>query len=89
MMAIRGNTTPTAAVAGVALSFACYGGIMGNYPALTSAIFGLEHAGENYGFVMIGLVAGSMAAPLIRNALIGLGLWWMRGTLKHVVVLGG
>ena len=66
--------TPTAAVAGVALSFACYGGIMGNYPALTSAIFGLEHAGENYGFVMIGLVAGSMAAPLIRNALIGLGL---------------
>ena len=66
--------SPATAMVGVALAYACYGGVMGNYPALTSAIFGLEHAGENYGFVMIGLVVGSMAAPVIREGLIALGL---------------
>lgn len=66
--------TSMAAIIGVVLAYACYGGIMGNYPAMTSAIFGLEHAGENYGYVMIGLVAGSMAAPVIRKLLLALGL---------------
>lgn len=76
--------TPAAAIVGVALAYACYGGIMGNFPALTSAIFGLEHAGENYGFVMIGMVLGSMSAPLIRNLLLALGL-----TGYRLYIVGG
>ena len=34
--------------------YGCYGGIMGSFPSFTSSLFGIEHTGENYGFVMPG-----------------------------------
>ena len=41
---------------GVEADDGCYGGIMGSFPSLTSSIFGMKHTGENYGFVMFGIV---------------------------------
>ena len=42
--------------AAIVLMYGCYGGIMGSFPSFTSSIFGMEHTGENYGFVMLGIV---------------------------------
>lgn len=57
---------------GIMLLFGCYGGIMGGFPALSSSLFGDRHAGENYGFVMAGVIAATLAAPLISAAVAGL-----------------
>lgn len=40
---------------------------MGSFPSLTGSIFGLEHVGENYGYVMVGMVIASLSAPVITN----------------------
>ena len=52
---------------GIVIMYGCYGGIMGSFPALSSSIFGLLHSGENYGYVMSGVVAATISAPLITN----------------------
>lgn len=54
---------------GVILMYGCYGGIMGNFPSFTSTIFGMKHSGENYGYVMSGVIVGVVAAPLISSLL--------------------
>lgn len=46
---------------------------MGSFPSFTSSIFGLKHAGENYGFVMFGIVIATFGAPVITEAVTGNG----------------
>ncbi|MDC7290949.1 MFS transporter [Blautia schinkii] len=58
----------------VILMYGCYGGIMGSFPSLTSSIFGIRHSGENYGFVMIGIVIATFAAPAITGVVNSAGL---------------
>ena len=57
------------AAAAVVLVYGCYGGIMGCFPSLTSSIFGLLHSGENYGYVMFGMIAATLISPLILGRL--------------------
>lgn len=57
----------------VVLVYACYGGIMGSFPSLTSNIFGMEHSGENYGYVMLGIAVATLGAPAITNTVLGRG----------------
>ena len=40
---------------------------MGSFPSLTSSIFGMKHTGENYGFVMFGIVFATFGAPAISG----------------------
>ena len=61
------------AVAAVVLMYVCFGGIMGNFPSLTSSVFGMKHFGENYGYVMIGMMVASMGTPLLNKFLLGCG----------------
>lgn len=63
-----------AATVCVVLVYACYGGIMGSFPSLSSSIFGMKHSGENYGYVMFGVAAATLAAPAITNGAAGSGL---------------
>lgn len=60
----------------IVLVYGCYGGIMGNFPSLTSSIFGIENAGENYGYVMLAMVAATFGAPAITGFMneIGFGM---------------
>lgn len=51
----------------IVLMYGCYGGIMGSFPSFTSAIFGVKNTGENYGFVMIGIVIATFGAPVISS----------------------
>ena len=60
--------------AGVVLAYGCFGGIIGNFPSLTSLIFGLENAGLNYSFVMIGMIISALSAPVITRLLNGIGV---------------
>ena len=60
--------------AGVVLAYGCFGGIMGNFPSLTSLVFGLENAGLNYSFVMIGMIISALSAPVITGLLNGIGI---------------
>lgn len=57
----------------VVLIYGCYGGIMGSFPAFTSSIFGMKHTGENYGFVMFGIVFATFGAPAISSFVSGQG----------------
>ena len=47
----------------------CYSGEAAVIPALSSDLFGLPHAGINYGFLALGMSAGSIGFPLLANAL--------------------
>ena len=49
---------------------------MGNFPSLVSQVFGMEHFSENYGYVMIALVVGSLCSPVISSFLRGAGSGW-------------
>lgn len=62
-----------AATAAIIIMYGCYGGIMGSFPSFTSSIFGIEHTGENYGFVMFGIVIATFGAPAITGFLTGKG----------------
>ncbi|MGL5434590.1 MAG: MFS transporter [Lachnospiraceae bacterium] len=62
--------TPVAVV----LVYICYGGIMGSFPSVTSHIFGLKHAGENYGIVMFGLAIATLVSPVIVQVMTSQGL---------------
>ncbi len=57
----------------VVMMYACYGGIMGSFPSLSSSIFGMEHSGENYGYVMFGIAVATLSAPAITNTVLGNG----------------
>lgn len=62
--------------AAVVLGYTCFGGVMGNFPSLVSQVFGMEHFSENYGYVMIALVVGSLSSPVISSFLRGAGTGW-------------
>lgn len=68
-MAVLGTAHSYGATAAVIMMYGCYGGIMGSFPAFTSSIFGIRHTGENYGYVMLGIVIATFAAPGITGAL--------------------
>lgn len=38
-------------------------------PSITSQIFGVEHTGENYGYLMISIIGATFLAQLINNAI--------------------
>ncbi|MEG2732649.1 MAG: MFS transporter, partial [Clostridium sp.] len=57
----------------IVLMYGCYGGIMGSFPSFTSSVFGIEHSGENYGFVMLGIVIATIGAPVITGLILGSG----------------
>lgn len=46
---------------------------MGSFPSFTSSVFGIEHSGENYGFVMFGIVIATFGAPVITSLITGKG----------------
>lgn len=45
-----------------------YGGFMGMYPTISSDYFGIKNAGVNYGVVMLGYAACSVACPYLVRA---------------------
>ena len=47
----------------------CYSALAAVLPALSTDLFGLPHAGVNYGFLALGQSVGSLAFPLAANAL--------------------
>lgn len=95
VLAVSGSYTVTAAII---VMYGCYGGIMGNFPSFTSAIFGIEHTGENYGFVMFGIVIATIGAPVISslvqqngygmNTAFGIGAGFAAAALVCLSILG-
>ena len=47
----------------------CYSGLSAVLPAFSTDLFGLAHAGVNYGFLALGQSAGSLLFPLTARAL--------------------
>lgn len=47
----------------------CYSGLMAVQPALVTDLFGLRHAGVNYGFLALGQSAGSLLFPPLAQLL--------------------
>ena len=47
----------------------CYSALAAVLPAFSTDLFGLPHAGVNYGFLALGQSAGSLAFPLAARAL--------------------
>ena len=72
-MAILTFTRSYTVTAAIILMYGCYGGIMGSFPSFTSSIFGIEHTGENYGFVMLGIVIATCGAPALSGFITGKG----------------
>ena len=46
---------------------------MGIFPSFTSAVFGMELSGENYGLGMLGIVFAALGAPMITSIVVGKG----------------
>lgn len=72
-MAVLSISRSYAVTAAIIVMYGCYGGIMGSFPSFTSSVFGIEHAGENYGFVMFGIVIATFGAPVITGFVTGKG----------------
>lgn len=72
-MAVLSLSHSYAATVAIIIMYGCYGGVMGNFPSFTSSIFGIEHSGENYGFVMFGIVIATFGAPAITSFVTGKG----------------
>ena len=72
-MAVLTFTRSYTVTVAIILMYGCYGGIMGSFPSFTSSIFGIEHTGENYGFVMLGIVIATCGAPALSGFIIGKG----------------
>jgi OFA family oxalate/formate antiporter-like MFS transporter len=47
----------------------CYSGLAAVLPAFSTDLFGLPHAGVNYGFLALGQSVGSLTFPLLASAL--------------------
>ncbi|MEG1640104.1 MAG: MFS transporter [Ruthenibacterium sp.] len=62
-----------------ALTF-CYSGEAAVLPAAVTDLFGMEHAGIHYGFVALGMSAGSLAFPLIAN-------YFQNTAARHVLAM--
>lgn len=56
----------------------CYSALAAVLPALSTDLFGLPHAGVNYGFLALGQTAGSLAFPFLANGLgLEMGRHWL------------
>ena len=66
-MGVLAVSRSLAVTVAIVLMYGCYGGIMGSFPSLTSSVFGMKHTGENYGFVMFGIVFATFGAPAISG----------------------
>lgn len=64
----------------------CYSALAAVLPAFSTDLFGLPHAGVNYGFLALGQSAGSLAFPLLAR---GLGLEAGRHWLAVGAALAG
>ncbi|MBU5437025.1 MFS transporter [Tissierella sp. MSJ-40] len=89
LLIVPGSYTTTIAI--IAIYF-CYGGILGIYPALTTALFGVKHGGENYGYVMIGLGIASVLSPILSaiipiDLLNGKGLFMLIGIVESISII--
>lgn len=76
----------------IVLAYGCFGGIMGSFPSLSSEIFGLRYAGQNYGIVMSGIIIVTITSPVISNMILINGLpevvRFMTGFCFAVIALG-
>ena len=63
-----------------ALTF-CYSGLAAVIPALSSDLFGLPHAGVNYGFMALGMTGGSIGSWALNRLLEG-------GAYRHWIAVG-
>lgn len=82
-MGIMGFSESCLVTVAVVLMYGCYGGIMGTFPSFTSSIFGIKHSGENYGYVMIGIVVATIGAPVLTELVTKYG-----GGMQQVFILG-
>jgi OFA family oxalate/formate antiporter-like MFS transporter len=76
----------------VVIMYGCFGGIMGNFPSITSQIFGVKHTGENYGYLMISIIGATFLAQLINKeipAALNARMVFAAGALLAVVALFG
>ena len=60
----------------------CYSGLAAVLPALSTDLFGLPHAGVNYGFLALGQSVGSLLFPFAAN------LWGLE-TGRHWLAMAG
>ena len=60
----------------------CYSALAAVLPALASDLFGLPHAGVNYGFLALGQSVGSLLFPLLAN-------WWGLQSGRHFLAIAG
>lgn len=73
-MAVLALTSTYTVTVAIVVMHGCYGGIMGSFPSFTSSIFGMKHSGENYGYVMFGIVIATIGAPALTALMTGNGL---------------
>ena len=59
----------------------CYSGLAAVMPALSSDLFGLPHAGINYGFMALGMTAGSLGSWSVNR-------WLGAGAYRHWIAVG-
>ena len=60
----------------------CYSALAAVLPSLSTDLFGLPHAGENYGFLALGQSVGSLAFPFAANL-------WGLATGRHWLAMAG
>ena len=76
----------------IILAYGCFGGIMGSFPSLSSEVFGLRYAGQNYGIIMSGIIIVTITSPVISNMILIHGLSevvrFMTGLCFAVIALG-
>ena len=60
----------------------CYSALAAVLPALSTDLFGLPHAGVNYGFLALGQSVGSLAFPFMAN------LWGLEQG-RHILAIAG
>lgn len=59
----------------------CYSGLAAVIPALSSDLFGLPHAGVNYGFLALGMTGGSIGSWALNRML-------EQGAYRHWIAVG-
>ena len=72
-MVVLALTSSYAVTVAIVIIYGCYGGIMGSFPSFTSSIFGIKHSGENYGYVMFGIVIVTLGVPILTEFITGSG----------------
>ena len=60
----------------------CYSGLAAVLPALSTDLFGLPHAGVNYGFLALGQSVGSLLFPCIAD-------FWGFEQGRHILAIAG